>query len=103
MNPLAAALAFFDAINRHDVEKLAGLMTEDHVFVDSLGSTMRGRETMRAWLARLFRHVSGLSGLARTDLSEGSTVRRLAPREEPFAIGISGKLQPSGESLSTRA
>jgi uncharacterized protein (TIGR02246 family) len=48
MNPIQAVLAFFDAINQHDVEKLAGLMTEDHVFVDSLGSPMRGRETMRA-------------------------------------------------------
>jgi ketosteroid isomerase-like protein len=48
MNPIEAVLAFFDAINQHDVEKLVGLMTEDHVFVDSLGSPLRSRETMRA-------------------------------------------------------
>ncbi len=48
MNPIEAALVFFDAINRHDIEKLIGMMTEDHVFIDSLGSSTRGRETMPA-------------------------------------------------------
>lgn len=45
-------LAFFDAINRHDVDRLAELMTEDHVFTDPLGNSVRGRDQMRAgWLA----------------------------------------------------
>jgi uncharacterized protein (TIGR02246 family) len=48
MNPVETALAFFEAINRHDVDQLAGLMTEDHVFIDSLGKSQRGREAMRA-------------------------------------------------------
>ena len=47
MNPIATVLAFFDAINQHDIDKLAGLMTEDHVFIDALGTSHRGRETMR--------------------------------------------------------
>ena len=33
----AAVLAFIQAINHHDVDSLLDLMTEDHVFVDSLG------------------------------------------------------------------
>jgi len=41
-------LEFLDRINQHDVDKLAELMTEDHVFVDSLGNQVRGREKMRA-------------------------------------------------------
>ena len=41
-------LAFFDAINQHDPDKLAGLMTEDHDFIDSLGNSVRGREKMLA-------------------------------------------------------
>ena len=40
-------LLFLDRINQGDPDKLAELMTEDHVFIDSLGRTMRGRETMR--------------------------------------------------------
>ncbi len=40
-------LAFVEKINAHDVAGLCELMSEDHVFVDSLGATPRGRETMR--------------------------------------------------------
>jgi ketosteroid isomerase-like protein len=40
-------LAFLDRINKRDADKLAELMTEDHIFVDSLGNTMQGREKMR--------------------------------------------------------
>jgi ketosteroid isomerase-like protein len=47
MNPVEAFLAFHDAINRHDPDKLAEMMTEDHVFIDSLGGSQQGRETMR--------------------------------------------------------
>ncbi len=44
---MPTVLAFFDAINQHDIDKLAGLMTGDHVFIDALGTSNRGRETMR--------------------------------------------------------
>jgi ketosteroid isomerase-like protein len=52
MNPIETLLAFFDAINRHDPDALVALMTEDHIFIDSLGASARGRENMRAgWRA----------------------------------------------------
>ncbi len=41
-------LKFLDHINQHDVDKLAECMTEDHVFIDSLGQSVRGRENMRS-------------------------------------------------------
>ena len=47
MSPVATVLQFLDRINQHDADKLAELMTEDHVFVDSLGKSVRGRENMR--------------------------------------------------------
>jgi uncharacterized protein (TIGR02246 family) len=48
--PIAVVLAFLDAINSGDVEKLSALMSEDHLFVDALGNQVRGREAMRkAW------------------------------------------------------
>ena len=40
-------LAFVEKINAHDVEGLADLMSENHLFVDSLGSVQKGREKMR--------------------------------------------------------
>jgi ketosteroid isomerase-like protein len=47
MNPTEIVLDFLERINQHDVDKLAALMTEDHVFIDSLGNTVNGREKMR--------------------------------------------------------
>jgi uncharacterized protein (TIGR02246 family) len=49
--PTATVLAFMDAINSGDVDKLCALMTEDHRFVDGLGNAMKGRESMRkGWM-----------------------------------------------------
>ena len=43
---------FIACINRQDVEGLCRLMTPDHLFVDSLGMEIRGREPMReGWRA----------------------------------------------------
>src|ERR1700735_278615 len=47
MSPTATVLQFMDRINQRDVDKVAELMTEDHVFTDSLGNSVRGREKMR--------------------------------------------------------
>jgi SnoaL-like domain len=48
---LEVGLAFVDAINRHDVEALVTLMSEDHCFVDGLGQFVRGREQMKnGWI-----------------------------------------------------
>ena len=52
MNPVETVLAFLNAINHHDSDQLADLMTEDHVFIDSLGASVHGREKMRiGWRA----------------------------------------------------
>jgi uncharacterized protein (TIGR02246 family) len=48
MTPTEIVLRFLECINQRDADKLAELMTEDHVFVDSLGQSVRGREKMRA-------------------------------------------------------
>jgi ketosteroid isomerase-like protein len=47
MSSADTVVQFLDCINRRDADKLAELMTEDHVFVDSLGQSVRGREKMR--------------------------------------------------------
>jgi ketosteroid isomerase-like protein len=48
MSPVETVLHFLNCINQRDVDKLAELMTEEHVFIDSLGQSVQGREKMRA-------------------------------------------------------
>ena len=48
MSPVETVLDFMERIRKHEADKLAELMTEDHVFVDSLGRQVRGRAAMRA-------------------------------------------------------
>jgi SnoaL-like protein len=47
MSPQEVAEQFVTAINTHDVERLASLMTLGHRFIDSLGAVVEGRESMR--------------------------------------------------------
>jgi uncharacterized protein (TIGR02246 family) len=54
MTPLDVARAFVAAINAHDVDRLAALMTDDHRFTDSLGNIVSGREAMQAGWAGYF-------------------------------------------------
>ncbi len=45
-----AALRFVNEINRHDVDGLVGMLSDDHLFVDGLGQEVRGKERLReAW------------------------------------------------------
>ena len=48
MSPKETILAFLEAINAHDVDSLAELMTDDHTFVDPYGNEVAGREPMLA-------------------------------------------------------
>ena len=47
MTSKETVLAFIDAINAHDVARLAGLMTDGHRFIDAHGNEISGREQMR--------------------------------------------------------
>ena len=48
LNSAAIFKLFVAAINAHDVKTLASLMTEGHLFVDSLGNQVRGAKTMES-------------------------------------------------------
>ena len=43
MTPVEVAVEFLGAINSRDPDKIAALMTQDHIFVDSLGHAFQGR------------------------------------------------------------
>lgn len=42
------ALRFANEINRHDVEAMMALMSDNHLFVDGLGQEVYGKERLRA-------------------------------------------------------
>ncbi len=49
-DPIPVVLAFEEAVNAGDVDAIVALMTEDGVFIDSLGSRITGHEKVReAW------------------------------------------------------
>jgi ketosteroid isomerase-like protein len=51
MKPSEIVLEFVAAVNDQHIDKMVGLMTPDHTFVDSLGKVIPGRRAMRdAWL-----------------------------------------------------
>ncbi len=41
-------LKFAEAINNHNTDSIAGLMTEDHTFIDAHGNKAEGKKTMKA-------------------------------------------------------
>jgi len=57
MTPIDVVLRFVAAINAKDVERLVAMMTDDHRFVDSLGSEVVGAEKMRQGWQAYFRMV----------------------------------------------
>ena len=70
----SVARAFVGAINRQDADALAGMMTEEHRFIDSLANVVAGREAMRkAWVG-YFRMVPDYSIAVEETLAEGPVV-----------------------------
>ena len=57
MSPAEIVQHFIDQINVHDVDGLSVLLTPDHRFIDSLGSVVVGRETMREGWRQYFQMV----------------------------------------------
>lgn len=47
-NEISTVRAFIVAINSRDSSEMSKLMTEDHTFVDSMGTTVSGRDRMVA-------------------------------------------------------
>ena len=85
-------LAFVAAINRQNVEEIARLMSEDHLFVDSGGMRVQGRETMRAgWLA-YFRMVPDYTVTIEETLVQGPLVVMLGTAQGTYTAD--GRLHP---------
>jgi ketosteroid isomerase-like protein len=56
--PIEVVVEFIKRINAGNVDQLAELMTEDHVFQDALGKRFIGRETLRQGWKMYFQMVA---------------------------------------------
>jgi uncharacterized protein (TIGR02246 family) len=74
MTPAEAVLQFIEAINTQDVELLVELMTPDHVFVDSSGREVRGRDKLREPWQEYFRSIPDYQVTVDETVASGSTV-----------------------------
>jgi len=73
-SPETIARAFVNAINAHDVNELAKLMSEKHLFIDSLGTVVQGRKQMRDGWTGYFCMVPDYTVLVEETFSDGPTV-----------------------------
>ncbi len=54
MNNIEVVKAFMSAVSAHDLDALTRLMSEDHIFIDSLGNSVHGRDKMIAGWKQYF-------------------------------------------------
>ena len=87
MPPTDVVRAFVNAINHQSVDELAELMTEDHLFTDSMGTAVRGRARMKAGWASYFRMVSDYTITVEETFSDGSVVILLGVAQGTYATG----------------
>jgi len=90
MTALNVALEVVERINRHDVEGLVALMTEDHCFVDGLGQVVRGRKRMEAGWVGYLGWFPDYSVKVDDILSKGSVVGLFGTAQGTYSVN--GKL-----------
>jgi len=88
----AVAQAFVHAINRRDPEEIAALMTEDHLFIDSLGTKVAGREQMKRGWQGYFGMVPDYSIEIEETFTGGPVVVMLGAAHGTYTTG--GELKP---------
>jgi len=54
-DPISVVNSFNNCINRQDIEALSGLMSDDHIFIDSSGEVRAGKGTMVAGWKQFFK------------------------------------------------
>ena len=73
-SPQTIAHAFVNAINHQDVDALCRLMSDEHRFIDSLGTVVQGREKMRDGWSCYFRMVPDYTVAVHETFSDGPIV-----------------------------
>ncbi|MGA2740389.1 MAG: nuclear transport factor 2 family protein, partial [Bryobacteraceae bacterium] len=83
----AVAQAFVAAINRRNPDEIANLMTDDHVFVDSLGVRVTGREQMKKGWQCYFAMVPDYTIAIDEIFADGPVVVMLGAAQGAFSSG----------------
>jgi ketosteroid isomerase-like protein len=86
------AHAFVAAINHQSAKEIASLMTEDHVFIDSLGLQIGGREPMKKGWQAYFNMVPDYSISLDETFVDGPVVIMLGVARGTCSSG--GSLKP---------
>jgi ketosteroid isomerase-like protein len=84
---LRIARRFVEAINRQSVEEITRLMSDDHLFVDSGGMRVQGREKMKAGWQGYFRMVPDYSITIEETFVKGSVVVLLGTAQGTYTAG----------------
>jgi ketosteroid isomerase-like protein len=87
MSPAETVQRFIDRINARDVEGLSVLLTTDHRFIDSLGSVVVGRETMREGWRQYFKMVPDYHIEITRSFTDGGEVALLGSAGGTYARG----------------
>jgi len=95
MTPVETGLEFMERINRRDAEKVAELMSDDHLFVDSLGQKVQGRDKMLAGWRGYFAFCSDYWISHEEILISGNTVAIFGAAGGTISAG--GKLGGGGQ------
>lgn len=74
MEPVEVVESFVARINAQDVTGLCALMTEDHCFVDSLGSEIEGRDALREAWTKYFAMVPDYEVLLEEVFQDGDQI-----------------------------
>jgi ketosteroid isomerase-like protein len=89
------ARSFVDAINQRSVQGIAALMTDDHVFVDSLGTRIEGKERMKVGWDGYFRMVPDYNIAIDETFVDGAVVVMLGRAHGTFSTD--GVLRPENK------
>lgn len=81
------ALRFVNEINRHDLDSLSALLTDDHVFVDALGQEIRGKARTRDAWAEYFRLFPDYHCGVKEWFQNGRVVAMFGTASGTFAVG----------------
>jgi ketosteroid isomerase-like protein len=92
LDPVQLVMQFFQYINKHSPDDLAGLMSERHQFVDSLGSKVEGRESMRDGWIHYFSMFPDYEMKVEETMAQGHVVAAFGTARGTFQV--EGKLPP---------
>jgi len=95
MTPAETVTEFIARINQHDPARVAELLTDDHIFIDSIGNTVKGRDNMAGAWGQYFAFCPDYQITVETLLADGLQV--VAIGTAGGTIARDGQLPPENQ------